>query len=62
MSTPPIGFWAQAAQDPDRSILVAPDGEQWTAGRLHAAANRLVHGLRAPGRVRGGGVGAGGAH
>lgn len=52
-STPPAGFWVQAAADPDRTVLVAPDGEQWTAGRLHAAANRLVHGLRAAGLERG---------
>ncbi|MEU9850462.1 acyl-CoA synthetase [Streptomyces sp. NPDC047985] len=49
MNTPPNGFWAQAAADPGRTVLTAPDGEDWTAGRLHAAANRLVHGLRAAG-------------
>ncbi|MFF4096468.1 acyl-CoA synthetase [Streptomyces sp. NPDC001834] len=49
MNTPPNGFWAQAADDPGRTVLTAPDGEDWTAGRLHAAANRLVHGLRAAG-------------
>lgn len=43
------GFWAQAAADPGRIVLVAPDGEEWTAGRLHSAANQLVHGLRAAG-------------
>ncbi len=53
VSTPPAGFWAQAAQDPHRKVLVAPDGEEWTAGRLHADANRLVHGLRAAGLDRG---------
>ncbi|MEU4493300.1 acyl-CoA synthetase [Streptomyces sp. NPDC023998] len=47
------GFWAQATADPDRSILIAPDGEMWTAGRLHAAANQLVHGLRAAGLEKG---------
>ncbi|MBK3631115.1 AMP-binding protein, partial [Streptomyces sp. MBT49] len=52
-STPPAGFWAQAAEDPERTVLVAPDGEEWTAGRLHTAANRLVHGLRAAGLERG---------
>ena len=52
-TTPPAGFWAQAAQDPGREVLVAPDGEVWTAGRLHAAANQLVHGLRAAGLERG---------
>ena len=36
-STPPAGFWVQATADPDRAVLVAPDGEQWTAGGLRAA-------------------------
>ncbi|MGW7431696.1 acyl-CoA synthetase [Streptomyces sp. NPDC054861] len=49
MSQPPNGFWSQAAADPSRTVLVAPDGTEWTAGRLHADANRLVHGLRAAG-------------
>jgi long-chain acyl-CoA synthetase len=43
------GFWAQAALDPHRIVLVAPDGEEWTAARLHAACNQLVHGLREAG-------------
>ncbi|MEU8758988.1 acyl-CoA synthetase [Streptomyces sp. NPDC048659] len=47
------GFWSQAAADPARAVLVAPDGETWTAGRLLADANRLVHGLRAAGMERG---------
>ena len=50
---PTSGFWAQAAQDPGRTVLTCPDGTQWTAGRLHAAVNRLVHGLRAAGLERG---------
>ncbi|QNS07866.1 acyl-CoA synthetase [Streptomyces xanthii] len=49
----PNGFWAQAAQDPARPALIAPDGTEWTAGDLHAATNRLVHGLRAAGMERG---------
>ncbi|MFD7710481.1 acyl-CoA synthetase [Streptomyces sp. NPDC059786] len=56
MTTPapaPTGFWAQATQNPDRTVLVAPNGEEWTAGRLHAEVNRLVHGLRAAGLARG---------
>ncbi|MBL1096792.1 acyl-CoA synthetase [Streptomyces coffeae] len=53
MSEIPHGFWAQAAQEPDRTVLVAPDGEEWTAGRLHTACNRLVGGLRATGLRRG---------
>lgn len=53
MNQPPNGFWAQATADPDRTILIAPDGENWTAGRLHADANRMVHGLRAAGLEEG---------
>ncbi|WP_455354886.1 acyl-CoA synthetase [Streptomyces sp. SYSU K217416] len=53
MSPPPNGFWAQAAADPGRTVLVAPDGEEWSAGRLHAAVNQLVHGLRAAGLEQG---------
>ncbi len=49
----PNGFWAQATEDPGRTVLTAPDGEAWTAGRLHAAVNQLVHGLRAAGLERG---------
>ncbi|GAA0479984.1 acyl-CoA synthetase [Streptomyces sp. NPDC046215] len=58
MPPPPNGFWAQAAADPDRTVLIAPDGATWTAGRLHAAANRLVHGLRAAGLRTGDAVAA----
>ncbi|MFG2178574.1 acyl-CoA synthetase [Streptomyces abikoensis] len=43
------GFWAQATNDPHREVLVTPQGEAWTAGHLHAEANRLVHALRAEG-------------
>ncbi|MEU8888492.1 acyl-CoA synthetase [Streptomyces sp. NPDC048442] len=50
---PPNGFWAQAAADPDRTILIAPEGEKWSAGQLHAEVNQLVHGLRAAGLERG---------
>ncbi|WNE95086.1 acyl-CoA synthetase [Streptomyces luomodiensis] len=53
MSPTPNGFWAQAALEPDRTVLIAPDGAQWTAGRLHSACNRLVGGLRAAGLRRG---------
>ncbi|MFJ6463268.1 acyl-CoA synthetase [Streptomyces sp. NPDC091387] len=53
MNQPPNGFWAQATADPDRTVLIAPDGEEWTAGRLHADANRMVHGLRAAGLEEG---------
>ncbi|GAA4889349.1 acyl-CoA synthetase [Streptomyces coeruleoprunus] len=51
--TAPNGFWAQAAADPGRTVLTAPDGGRWTAGRLHGDANRLVHALRAAGLERG---------
>ncbi|MET9467425.1 acyl-CoA synthetase [Streptomyces sp. NPDC006544] len=50
---PPNGFWAQAAADPDRTVLVTPEGEEWSAARLHADVNRLVHGLRAAGLEKG---------
>ncbi|MEV7281656.1 acyl-CoA synthetase [Streptomyces sp. NPDC093111] len=53
MTEAPNGFWSQAAADPGRTVLVAPDGEEWTAGRLLADVNRLVHGLRAAGMERG---------
>ncbi|HEY3477706.1 MAG TPA: acyl-CoA synthetase, partial [Streptomyces sp.] len=49
----PNGFWAQAGQDPGRTVLTAPDGEEWSAGRLLAASHQLVHGLRAAGLERG---------
>ncbi|MBW5483643.1 acyl-CoA synthetase [Streptomyces bambusae] len=50
---PTGGFWAQATADPDRIVITAPDGEQWSAGRLHTAVNQLVHGLRAAGLEQG---------
>lgn len=49
MNQPPNGFWAQAAADPDRTVLIAPDGQEWSGGRLHADVNRMVRGLRAAG-------------
>lgn len=49
----PNGFWAQATADPGRTVVIAPDGEEWSAGRLHTAVNQLVHGLRAAGLERG---------
>ncbi|WP_156724865.1 acyl-CoA synthetase [Streptomyces apocyni] len=52
-TTAPNGFWAQATADPERTILLAPDGTRWTAGELHADVNRLVRGLRAAGLERG---------
>ncbi|MFG3256286.1 acyl-CoA synthetase [Streptomyces sp. NPDC048172] len=49
MAEAPNGFWAQAQVDPERIVLIAPGGEEWTAGRLHGACNRLVGGLREAG-------------
>ncbi|WP_415852483.1 AMP-binding protein, partial [Streptomyces albus] len=49
----PNGFWAQAQWAPERTVLVAPDGDQWSAARLHAECNRITHGLRAAGLGRG---------
>ncbi|MCX5300213.1 acyl-CoA synthetase [Streptomyces sp. NBC_00193] len=51
--TPPNGFWAQAVADPERTVLITPEGETWSAARLHADVNRLVHGLRAAGLEKG---------
>src|SRR5262245_8214807 len=48
-----LGFWKLAQSDPRALALVDPDGREWTRGELLAAANRLVHGLRALGLGRG---------
>jgi long-chain acyl-CoA synthetase len=48
-----LGFWKLAQRDPRALALVDPDGREWTRGELLAAANRLVHGLRALGLGRG---------
>lgn len=39
-------FWSYATETPDALGLVEPDGTTWTAGALHAEANKLVHALR----------------
>jgi long-chain acyl-CoA synthetase len=44
-----LGFWTLAQRDPDWVAVVEPDGTEHRAGDLLAAANRLVHGLRALG-------------
>jgi long-chain acyl-CoA synthetase len=48
-----LGFFRQAAADPERVALVAPDGTEVTAARLAARANQVSHGLRALGVERG---------
>jgi len=48
-----LGFWNLARRDPQALALVDPDGREWTRGELLAAANRIVHGLRALGLGRG---------
>ncbi|CAM5361291.1 hypothetical protein SMICM304S_01405 [Streptomyces microflavus] len=53
VNQPPNGFWAQSAADTDCTVLIAPDGEERSAGRLHADVNRMVHGLRAAGMQAG---------
>jgi long-chain acyl-CoA synthetase len=47
------GFWNLAQKDPDHLALVEPDGREWRAAELLAAANRLVHGLRGLGLRQG---------
>jgi long-chain acyl-CoA synthetase len=49
MQRPVEGFWLSAQRNPGRVALVDPEGRSFTAGELGAAANRLVHGLRARG-------------
>src|SRR4051812_9043191 len=48
-----LGFFRQAAADPQRVALVAPDGTEVSAGELAARANAVSHGLRALGLSRG---------
>jgi long-chain acyl-CoA synthetase len=44
-----LGFWRLATAQPEWGALVAPDGTEYTAGELVAAANQVSHGLRALG-------------
>ncbi len=44
-----LGFWNIAEDDPDRVAVIEPDHTEHTAGDLLAAANQVVHGLRALG-------------
>jgi long-chain acyl-CoA synthetase len=44
-----LGFWNVAQADPSHLALVEADGREHTAGELLAAANQVVHGLRALG-------------
>ena len=47
------GFWNYAQKNPAALALVDSDGRSTTRGELLAAANRIVHGLRALGLGRG---------
>jgi long-chain acyl-CoA synthetase len=47
------GFWNHAQKNPAALALVDPDGREHTRGELLAAANRIVHGLRALGLGKG---------
>ncbi|MBO0770092.1 MAG: acyl-CoA synthetase [Actinobacteria bacterium] len=51
-----LGFWQQAAADPEWVTVTDPDGTQHRAGDLLARANQLSHGLRAIGLRPGDGV------
>lgn len=44
-----LGFWNLAAEHPDKTALVAPDGQSVSAGELAAASNRLCRSLAAAG-------------
>ncbi len=47
------GFWNHAQRNPAALALVDAEGGTRTRGELHAAANRIVHGLRALGLGKG---------
>jgi len=38
-------FWEQAESDPDRPVLIEPEGRRWSAGELRAASARVAAGL-----------------
>lgn len=44
-----LGFWLHARQHPDALAVIDPDGSEYSAGDILAAANRITHGLRALG-------------
>ena len=48
-----LGFWKHAAEHPDAVSVIEPDGTSHSAGALVAAANQVVHGLRAQGLAPG---------
>src|SRR5579859_1987031 len=48
-----FGFWKLAQDDPAHVAVITPAGDAIKAGDLLAAANRVVHGLRALGLKRG---------
>jgi long-chain acyl-CoA synthetase len=49
VSVTPRGFWAAARAEPDRLAVVDADERTWSAGEVLAAADRIVHALRARG-------------
>jgi len=52
----PLGFWQWAQKTPDRLALVAPDGDEYSAGRLLDLVNQLSHGLRSLGLQKDDGI------
>jgi len=54
--SPKLGFWAIAAEDPDRLALVDAQGATYSFGELQERSNRVANGLRALGLQRGDGV------
>ena len=48
-----LGFWQLAQRDPEHVAVIDVDGVETRAGALLAAANQLVHGLRALGLKKG---------
>jgi long-chain acyl-CoA synthetase len=48
-----FGFWPYARENPTSPALIAPDGAEWNCAKVLSDCNRLAHGLRSHGLMRG---------
>lgn len=53
---PTLGFWAYAAENPDKLCIVDPEGAEHSFGDVLARVNQYAHGYRALGLQRGEGI------
>ncbi len=53
---PTLGFWAYAAENPNKLCIVDPDGTEHSFGEVLARVSQYSHGLRAAGVKRGDGI------